>query len=94
MVHRQGIQRLFRNGRNYLTVSNSTRRNNAPGFEVVRIAHSATAEALGSGGMTPRRLPPQGDEVVAYSREPLTHELAPDGLPWGYDHTGGIQAIG
>jgi hypothetical protein len=95
LAHRQGIQRLFLTGRNYLTVSNSTRRSHAPGFEVVRMAsHSTTGEALGSGGTTPRRLPPQGDQVVVYQREPLTNEHAPDGVRWGYDHAGGIQLLG
>lgn len=84
LVHRQGIQRLTRNNKNYFVVSNSVDSGNYPGIEIVELkSRGATAEKLG-GNVTPSSWPACSDHIVKYLAYSSTTR----------DHAGGIQVSG
>lgn len=84
LTHRQGIQRLLLNGRNYFVVSNSTESGTVPGIEVVAIeSRDGYSAALGATA-TPSSRPATYDHVVRY------HDIA---SPY-FNHVGGIQISG
>lgn len=85
LVHHQSIQRILRNGKNYLIVSDSTEYGTPAGLEIVELASTGSrSEALGPNVEIPSFYPPSSDRVVAYLGDPVT---------WR-DHAGGIQALG
>jgi len=86
MIHRQGIQRMVRNGKNYLLVSNSVKKNQAyAGFEVVELGtQGGTGYTLYSGGATPSSSPSCNDRIVGYKGYPYHSR----------NHAGGIQVWG
>ncbi|WP_437598604.1 hypothetical protein WMF28_38250 [Sorangium sp. So ce590] len=85
LIHRQGIQRLHRDGKNYLLVSASTRDGVEAGFEVVEMGSRVGNAALGSGGVTPTTAPNCADHVVSHTGYPY---------PDLRDHAGGLQVLG
>lgn len=85
LVHHQSIQRIWRNGKNYLIVSDSTEYETPAGLEIVEIASAgSTQEALGPNVEVPSFYPHSSDRGVAYLGEPML---------WR-DHAGGLQALG
>lgn len=89
LYHRQGIQRIHRDSKNYLLVTHSVPAVEDtiwdPGFEVVELgAHGTIRRNLGSGGATPTTQAPCANHIVKY---------------WEYSspvrrHGGGLQVNG
>jgi hypothetical protein len=67
--HRQGIQRMNRNSKNYLIVSNSTLFPVWAGFEVIEIgSKSGTAHELYKNLPQPGDCPPCSDRIIRYEQ--------------------------
>lgn len=76
MEHRQGIQRLNRNGVNYFAVSMSTQPGTAAGLEITSMgSRGPTLYAMG-GNTAPFQLAPANDSVRAYISEPSARNHA------------------
>jgi hypothetical protein len=76
MEHRQGIQRLNRNGQNYFAVSMSTQPGTPAGLEITALgSRGPTLFAMG-GNILPFQLAPEGDAVRAYLGESSTRNHA------------------
>jgi hypothetical protein len=83
MEHRQGIQRLNRNGQNYFAVSMSTQPGTSAGLEITAMgSRGSTLFALG-GNIAPFQLAPANDAVRAYISEASTR-----------NHASGLQITG
>jgi hypothetical protein len=89
--HRQGIQRLYRGGINYLFVSNSVEyRSTEPawsrfaGFETIDLATKDNLAGKLGSNVTPSTWPPCEDHIAKYT--PYSNS--------SYDHAGGIAVMG
>jgi hypothetical protein len=81
--HRQGIQRMNRNGMNYIIVSNSTHSPVWAGFEVIQIgSKSGTSHELYQTLPQPGECPLCSDRIIRYEKKDF------------FKHADGIQVFG